>query len=499
MAKDNKLYSILGVSTEAALSDIRKAYRILALKHHPDKNHHSEESKARFLEVCNAYEILSDERKRKLYDEYGTVDEVAIQQQQQQQQQHQYQTSSSSFFKSAGPMGMSAGDMFAQFFDNVTSTPMSGFGAKKNEMPTWSSAAPEAAPRRNRGPDIKHSLKCTLSELYSGKKIKLGLNRRRICFACNGNGAMKKTTCTKCHGQGQISETRSLGPMVQTWTQTCPDCNGTGCFTKTSDICKDCQGEGCLKERKIFDVEVKPGMAHGQMIILPGEADEIITTSYGTEKVLPGDVVITINQVRDPKFQRCNTNGCDLLLKSCKIPLSTSLCGGDLYIDGHPSSKLLKISIIPGELIKPNCFKSVENMGMPKFNGGKHPCGDLLTAGHGNLYIQFQVEFPKTLNADTVSRLLDVLQNDPNVKDQIASQDNTVNERLGDCVEVEDHVLSNFVPDFSDLKSMHNKDIFNDNESNNENNKRRKKYYTQQEEDLGTSSDGDDLQNCTIH
>lgn len=462
MVKDTRLYDVLNVSPEASAVEIRKAYRLLALKHHPDKNNHSEESKSKFLEVNEAYEILIDEKKRSLYDQYGTIDENAI-----QQSMPQEDPVMSSFFNTGSPMGMgmgmSAGDLFASFFDKMSSP---SFGGKKTKK------------SMDHGPDIKHDLKCTLSSLYEGKNTKLGLNHRRVCKACKGRGSMKVRTCKACRGRGQQSRSRQMGPMMQTWTQTCSDCNGMGTFTKDSDVCRDCEGEGCIRERKIFDVEVKPGMCQGQQIILPGEADEVIKTRYGNETVIPGDVIITIIQIKDPKFQRVNRNGCDLMVRNCKIPLVTSLCGGKLSIDGHPNGKLINVTILPGELIKPNHFKSIENLGMPRYEEKRAP------EGYGNLYIQFQVEFPETLASETLTKLKQVLDEDPNVKKQVTAEDKDVCERVDDCIEMEEHVLSNFVPDFDDLMR------------NEETGKRSKKrrYY----EDPGTP-DSEESSNCTTH
>ncbi|QLQ78927.1 hypothetical protein HG537_0B02740 [Torulaspora globosa] len=458
MVKDRRLYDILKVAPDASNGEIRKAYRLLALKYHPDKNNHSEESKSKFLEICEAYETLSDERKRALYDEHGTTDEAAIYEMKQQR-------NPMSFF-GGSPMGMSAGDLFAQFFDSSRHS----FGNKRS------------GGSLGRGPDIRHDLKCSLCELYEGKTTKLGLNRRRLCQKCQGRGSLRQRTCKSCRGQGQRSQTRKMGPMVQTWTQTCPDCAGTGSYTKNSDICNECEGDGCIKERKIFDVTVKPGMCHGQKIILPGEADEVIKTSFGNETVIPGDVVITINQLRDPKFQRINKHGCDLVLRNFKIPLVTSLCGGDIYIEGHPSGKLLKVTILPGELIKPNHFKSIENMGMPKYDEKTNP------AGHGNLYIQFQVLFPETLAPQTIEKLKQTFLTDQNVTQQITTQENEICSRMDDCVETEEHVLSSFVPNFDEIMG-------NDSRTKNKNSNYKKRRHYQ---DPDTPID-DESSNCTIH
>lgn len=460
MVKDTRLYDVLNVSPDATSSEIRKAYRILALKHHPDKNNHSEESKTKFLEVCEAYETLENETKRSLYDEYGTTDESEIYQMQQQQN-----PLSSSFFGSSSPMEMSAGDLFARFFDSPSTHPFGGHTKGSSSL--------------KRGPDIRHDLKCTLSELYEGKKTKLGLNRRRLCKKCQGLGGLKMRTCKACRGQGQQTQTRKMGPMVQTWTQTCADCNGSGSYMKDCDVCKECQGDGCVKERKIFDVEIKPGMYHGQTVVLAGEADEVIKTTYGNETVIPGHVIITINQVRDANFRRVNKHGCDLVMRNFKIPLVKSLCGGDIYVHGHPSGKLLKVAILPGELIKPNDFKSIEGMGMPRYDESGS------TSGYGNLYVQFQVDFPDALAPDTIQKLSAALLDDPVVKEKIATEDSEICNCLDDCVEMEDHVLSNFVPDFDEVMKE---------QPTESRSKKKRKHYKDPDTPVSEESG-----NCAIH
>ncbi|GAV53351.1 hypothetical protein ZYGR_0AI06350 [Zygosaccharomyces rouxii] len=450
MSRDTRLYETLNVSPEATISEIKRAYKVLALKYHPDKNGHTEDAKNKFQEVCKAYEVLADEDKRVMYDRYGTVDEYAVQEQ--EEAAHGAPTTSSSFFGSS----MSPGDLFAQFFDNFpghTSFGRSPFASAFGGGSPFGSSfsyrggggrSSYGSGRLSRGPDIKHNLKCTLAELYDGKVTKLGLNRRRMCQSCQGQGSLRRRTCKTCRGQGQQTETRRTGPMVQTWTQTCPDCGGLGTFTKQADICPECRGESYIKERKIFDVEVSRGMCHGQTIVLPGEADELIKTSYGVEKVIPGDMVITIDQAKDSKFHRVNRFGCDLVMGNCSIDLSTSLCGGDIYIDGHPSGRLLKVSIIPGELIGPNCLKSIQDMGMPKYGND---------GAKGNLYIQFQLQYPANLEPETIGKLQSVLLQDRNIQNQIQSQNARVYQKLGDCTEVDEHVLSNFVPSMEEITS----------------------------------------------
>lgn len=479
MVKDTQLYDLLNVQVTASQSEIKKAFRLAALKWHPDKNNHSEESKEKFQEISKAYEILSDDRKRSIYDTYGTVDEAAIAANQMSSDDDDDMHAAFFGHASGDPLNMfgtSAGDLFAQFFNNSSSGPSFGFpqgsSSKGNRFSSSGSFAPRNEMRT--GPDIKHYLKCALTDLYLGKKTKLGLNRMRICKQCDGKGGVKTVTCRSCNGQGEIVKTRRMGPMVQTFSSTCNSCKGTGTYIRKADICPKCTGSGVYKERKIFDVEVNPGMSNEQMIVLPGEADEVLETSHGLMKVHPGDVVIVIDIIEDNKYDLVNDH--DLVLRNYQFPLKTCLCGGDVYIEDHPSGKLIKLSIIPNELLKTPAFKTVEGLGMPKPSknyGTTNTSTSTEIEGYGNLYIQFQIKFPEKLEDDTISKLQQALDTDPNIAKESANDTKRLEDIISDSdgtVEVEEHVLSDFVPNYKEFKEYKRRS------SGSESDRKRKKY-----------------------
>lgn len=457
---NSELYDILGVSASASRQDIKKAYRVNALKHHPDKNGHSEESKLKFQQICKAYEILKDERKREMYDRFGTADES------------QWHTESTSYQEQSG---MSAGDLFAQFFGGGSTTgsffndDMSFFGKRQG--------AHTAPSRRElpRGPDIKHYLKCTLEEVYHGKRAKLALKRTRLCKKCKGEGGLKASQCYTCGGRGIRTETKRHGPMVQTWSSTCSDCAGRGSFMKQKDICRDCSGQGCIRERRIFDIEVHKGMENGQEVVLPGEADEVVGSELGSEHVIPGDVIIILEQLPHKAFWR--HRDASLVLDHCKVDLKTSLCGGPVWVDSHPSGKLLKIDVLPGEILKPGAIKCVEGMGMPKSGGG-----------FGNLYIRFDVAFPESLKPETVEALRAALGQEPGANSGAGEPAVSVEGR-----EVEEHVLSNFAPDL-ELSS----DSYRKRQARGQSASSKRRKYADDDSD---DSDVADEQNggCTVH
>ncbi|SCU85160.1 LAMI_0C10308g1_1 [Lachancea mirantina] len=471
--KDTRLYDLLGVEPGASAQEIKRAYRSAALKHHPDKNGHSEESKLRFQQVCEAYEVLGDDNKRELYNRYGSVD--ASQSLQETAAGPSFGPHfGAPFGSSFGLSGMSAGDMFAQFFGGGSTTG----GVFDDDFGFFSKASSSArkrdfGTRRNRGPtshgpDIKHKLKCSLDELYKGKHAKLALNRTRLCATCKGSGGKRSAACETCSGTGVCTQSKRHGPMVQTWSSSCPTCSGSGVYMRQKDICADCEGQGCTQERKIFDVEVQAGMVHGQEIVLPGEADEVVKTAYGQEQVIPGDVIIKIQQSSDEVFKRFRES--ELVIENFKVDLKTSLCGGTVWIDGHPKGSVISIEILPGEIIKPGSVKCVETMGMPKIGGG-----------FGNLYIEFEVVYPDNLQKTTIDGLADLLDKEPSIK-PMSSKKAFVGETVEGKV-IEEHVLSNLVPDFEN-------DARGSSKTSSRANHKRRKFPADEESDSSS---------CTVH
>lgn len=339
MVKDTTYYDLLGVDPSASDNELRKAYRKAALKYHPDKNP-SPEAAEKFKELSKAYETLSEPEKRELYDSYGEEG-----------------------LSSGGPGGMggmNAEDIFSQFFGG-------GFGGMGG-MGGMGSRGP------SRGKDIKHSISCTLEELYKGRSSKLALNKTVLCKACEGRGGAKGKIkqCSACHGSGMRFVTRQMGPMIQRFQTTCDVCNGTGDICDPKDRCTVCNGKKTQSERKILQVHIDPGMKDGQRIVFSGEGDQ-------EPGVTPGDVVFVVDERPHEKFQR---KGNDLVYE-CEVDLLTALAGGDIAIK-HVSGEYIKFSILPGEVISPGTNRVIEKKGMPIYR----------QSDYGNLFIKFDVKFP---------------------------------------------------------------------------------------------------------
>lgn len=354
MVKTTKYYDTLGVSPSSSESELKSAYRKLALKYHPDKN---PDAGDKFKEISHAYEVLSDSQKREVYDQYGEEG-----------------------LNGEGP-GMSAQDIFSQFFGGGFFGGAGGFGA---------SGGRPKGPRR--GADMDFALGVTLEDLYQGKSTKIAVQKHVICDKCAGKGGKADSvkSCGGCNGTGVRVTIRQLGPMIQQMQSACNECGGEGEIIKEKDRCKGCSGKKVLIEKKIHEVFVEKGMADGQKIKFSGEADQ----APGT---VPGDVIVVINEKPHDFFKR---NGKDLHCK-VRIDLVTTLAGGSFTIK-HLDGRVLQSIILPGEVIKPDEVRIIEGEGMPEY---KRPFSK------GDLYVQFELIFPPPNWADeaTIKKLESIL------------------------------------------------------------------------------------------
>ncbi|KAL8591856.1 mitochondrial protein import protein MAS5 [Nucella lapillus] len=345
MVKETAYYDILGVAPSAPETELKKAYRKMALKYHPDKNP-GPEAEDKFKSISQAYEVLSDPKKREVYDRGG---EEAIK-----------GGGQGSNFDFHSPM-----DLFDMFF---------GGGGMRRQGP-------------RKGKDVVHQIKVSLEDLYNGSTRKLALQKNVICAKCDGRGGKEGAVqkCGGCRGTGVQVRIQQIGPgMVQQIQSRCHECRGEGEVIDPKLRCKTCNGQKIVKERKILEVHIDKGMKDGQQIRFSGEGDQ----EPGLE---PGDIVIVLDEKEHPQFQRFGTN----LIVAKEITLVEALCGFHRTIKTLDNRQLV-ISTLPGEVIRDKAVKCVMGEGMPVYRDPFEK---------GRLIIKFNVKFPDTISPQIVPQL----------------------------------------------------------------------------------------------
>ncbi|RNF21083.1 putative chaperone DNAJ protein [Trypanosoma conorhini] len=340
MVKESEYYEVLGLSVDAVDHDIKRAYRRLALRYHPDKNPGDQEAAEMFKRISHAYEILSDEEKRRIYDQHGKAGLEG---------------------GGGGDGEFDASDIFSMFF---------GGGRR---------------PRGERKPkDLVHELRVSLEDLYNGKTRKVSVTRDRRCEACDGNGikpGAERRTCVACRGQGSQMFVQELFlGMHQRVQQTCQSCGGEGTTVREVDICGRCRGSRTVKDQKVLEVHIEKGMRHQDVVRFDGEGDEVVGMR------LKGDVLIILAQKPHDVFRRVGNH----LLMNYTISLQEALCGFELPVQ-HLDRRMRLIKIPCGQVIDPEAAWVVRGEGMPLPNTGG--------LDRGNLVIHFEVEYPTQLGA----------------------------------------------------------------------------------------------------
>ena len=333
-------YEVLGVGRDAAEADIKKAYRRLAMKLHPDRNSGDTKTEAEFKDVKEAYEVLSDQQKRATYDQFGHagLDAAAG--------------------GGRGSQGFNPGDAFGDIFGDVFGDIFGG--GRRGRSTVF------------RGADLRYELALTLEQAVFGDTINLQLPTLAVCVTCEGSGAKpgtKPVTCRTCEGNGQVRMTRGHFSIQQP----CPTCRGTG--QQIEQPCSSCQGQGRIQKSKTLAVKVPPGVDNGDRIRLSGEGEA------GQNGGPSGDLYVEIHMQPHEIFQR---DGADL---SCVIPISyaTAVLGGTVEVPTLAGEVALKV---PPETQSGRAFR-LRGKGVRPVRG----------SGPGDLYCRVEVETPVKLNA----------------------------------------------------------------------------------------------------
>ena len=314
MAEKRDYYEVLGVNKNATDDEIKKAYRKLAKKYHPDANPDNKEAaEAKFKEVNEAYENLSDPQKRKMYDQFGHNGPQGFGGQGGPFGQGGYYSYSSSGFDNFGDFG-DLGDIFSSFFGG-------GFGGRNSSS------------KRNgpsKGADLNVRMEITFEQAFLGVEKEIVITRDEECNICHGTGAKPGTSpikCPTCHGTGQVTQVQNtiLGQM-QT-TRTCSACHGTGEII--NEPCENCRGKGTVRKQPKIKVKIPAGIDDNQTVVLRGEGEP------GKKGGAKGDLYITVKVKRHSIFTRKGNN----VLCDIPITITQATLGAELEIPMVDGSK----------------------------------------------------------------------------------------------------------------------------------------------------------------
>jgi molecular chaperone DnaJ len=322
-------YEILGVAKNASQAELKKAYRALAMKYHPDRNPGDAKAEENFKEAKEAYEVLSDEQKRAAYDQFGHAG-----------------LGGAAGGGPGGFGGFSGGGNFSDVFGDI-------FGD------IFGGRAGGGGSRVHRGADLRYNLDINLEEAVAGTTVKIKVPTLVGCTACNGTGAKKGSkpvTCSTCAGNGQVRIQQGFFSIQQT----CPQCRGSGQII--SDPCNTCHGEGRVRDHKTLSAKIPAGVDTGDRIRLSGEGEA------GENGGPAGDLYIQINVREHPIFAREDSN------LYCEVPVSfvTAALGGELEVPTLDGRAKLRI---PAETQSGKVFR-LKGKGVKPVRGGTQ--GDLL-------------------------------------------------------------------------------------------------------------------------
>ena len=343
-------YEVLGVSKSADATEIKKAYRKLALKYHPDKNPGDKEAEEKFKEAAEAYDVLSNEEKRHRYDQFGYAGVGGAGQ-------------------GGFGGGMSMDDIFSQFGDIFGSfggfSGFGGFGGGRGSR------------RVNRGTNLRVKVKMSLQEIATGIEKKIKVKKYVACQHCNGTGAKdgnSYSTCSTCKGSGQVTRVQNtiLGAM-QT-TSTCPTCEGEGKII--NEKCTFCNGEGVLMSEEVISINIPAGVAEGMQLSLSGKGNAARRGGVN------GDLIVLIEEEEHPELVR---DGNDLLY-NVFIGYPEAVLGETVEIPTIEGKVKVKIEAgtQPGKILR------LRGKGLPDVNG----------YGKGDLLAKVNVWIPKNLSKD---------------------------------------------------------------------------------------------------
>ena len=366
MAQKRDYYEVLGVNKTASEDEIKKAYRKIAIKYHPDRNPGNKEAEEKFKEAAEAYDVLHDTQKRQQYDQFG------------------FDGPMGGGFGGFGAGSMNMDDIFSMFGDIFGGHGFGGFGG-----------GGQRRPQQHRGSDLRLKVRLTLEEINKGVTKKFKVRKDIPCAHCHGTGAENGSgteQCPTCHGSGIITHTtQSIFGMMQT-QGVCPTCNGEGQVIKNK--CHECGGKGIIKGEEVVEIKIPAGVAEGMVVNVPGKGNA------GQHNGVNGDIQVYIEEIESDIFIRDGNN----LVYNLLLDFPTAALGGELEIPTIEGSKL-KIKIDGGT--QPGKTLRLRGKGLPAIQG--------YGTGHGDLVVNISVYVPKTLSRDE-KKAIESFRNSDNFK-----------------------------------------------------------------------------------
>ena len=370
-------YEVLGVDKTASEDEIKKAYRKIAIKYHPDRNPGNKEAEEKFKEAAEAYDVLHDPQKRQQYDQFGFAGQ-----------------SGAGGFGGFGGASMNMDDIFSMFGD-IFGGHAGGFGG------FGGFGGGQRRPQQHRGSDLRLKVKLTLQEISTGVTKKFKVRKDVVCQHCHGSGSADggaSETCPTCHGSGVISHTtQSIFGMMQT-QGVCPTCNGEGKIIKNK--CHECSGTGVVKGEEVVEINIPAGVIEGMVVNVPGKGNA------GRRNGIPGDIQVFIEEEPNDTFVR---DGNDLIY-NLLLDFPTAALGGDVEIPTIEGTRL-RVKIEPGT--QPGKTLRLRSKGLPAVQG--------YGSGKGDMVVNISIYVPKTLSCDE-KKALEKMKDSDNFKGDAATK-----------------------------------------------------------------------------
>lgn len=381
-------YDVLGVSRSTSTEEIKKAYRKLAIKYHPDKNPDDKSAEEKFKEAAEAYEVLSNPEKKQRYDHYG----------------HAGVGGASGGGYGGGGMNME--DIFSQFGDIFGSG-----GGSPFESFFGGGQQSRGGRRVSKGTNLRIKVKLTLEEIANGAEKKIKVNKQIVCKTCDGTGAKDRSsvsTCKTCGGSGAVRRvTNTILGQMQT-TSTCPTCNGSG--TQITAKCGSCHGEGVVRGEETITINIPAGVSDGMQLSMSGKGNAAPNGG------IPGDLIILIEEIPHETLKREGNN----VVYDLHVSIVDAALGYSAEvptIDGKA-----KIKIEPGT--QSGKLLRLKGKGIPEIN----------SYHRGDEIIHINIWTPKALSAEERA-ILERLRESPNFKPQPGKNDKSFFEKMKEYFE----------------------------------------------------------------